>query len=179
MKWINPLLPVRFDKNEIYTIVIFLLISIILKVLPKKMETSFFLFLYVFNIALTAFWDYLLAGNPINLYDTLDKNSGELFDFLLHFFIYPMTMLIILTFYSFIYEAKLGKVISFVFILLSSSLLLCLEWVSERFFNLFTYFQWTLAFSFFVYFLAVSTNIATYLMLKRYYVNKLYNNSHN
>ncbi|UJF35685.1 hypothetical protein [Paenibacillus hexagrammi] len=172
MNWIKPLLPVRFDTNEIYTIVIFLLMASLLKLIPRRMEPSMFYFLYTFNIYLTVMGDYFLAGNPLNLYDTLDRNSGELFDFILHLFVYPMTMLIVLSIYSNGYPSYFKKWGTAVFIVLSSLFLVGLEWISAEYFDLYTYYNWKFWYSYMVYLITVSLNISVFILLRNYYLEK-------
>ncbi|RSK28833.1 hypothetical protein EJF36_19210 [Bacillus sp. HMF5848] len=160
MKWLEPLLPIAFDKNEIFTIVIVFITVIILKLLPRAMKTSIFIFMYVFNVALTVFGDYLLAGNPYNLYDTLDKNSGELFDFILHLIVYPSSILILIS----VYICYSKKPLSFIFILCSAAVLILLELISLSF-DLFTYINWNIKYSFGVYIIIMAINTVVFRYL--------------
>ncbi|WP_223699940.1 CBO0543 family protein [Sutcliffiella deserti] len=154
MKILNPILPKKFDENEIYTIVVTVLVITVLFVLHKhyrKLTTIELFSVYLFNIFLATTLESLFAEHPLDMYDTMDFAHAEIFDLILQSFTYPASLVIIIHFY------KKWKPNLVVFILGTACILTFLEWIS-LFFNLFQYRGWALYYSFLFYIFIAAIN---------------------
>ncbi|QPC47890.1 hypothetical protein [Mangrovibacillus cuniculi] len=132
----QPILPKQFDENEYFTLAISVLVIVCITVLQKKKKvflTTEIIAILLLNLLYTTLGDYFLAMKPYDFYDTVDHNSGEIMDILLQNIVYPFTLLILMYFYA---RYKLN---SFMYIIFGAMLLCILEWISVKFFNLFTY----------------------------------------
>jgi hypothetical protein len=149
----DPISPKQFDENEWWILFLCFLMGFAVFYLHKKcrlIATTELLLIFLFNTYFGDLGDYVLAMPPVDLYDTVDLNSGEFFDILLHAFVYPCTMYVLLHFYLLLNPKK-----SF-YIVLCAAILTFLEWISIHFFHLFTYKGWNLIFSF-IFYLGVMT----------------------
>ncbi|MDR7235897.1 CBO0543 family protein [Neobacillus drentensis] len=152
----KPIAPKHFDENEWWIIILFFLIGYIVFFLHMKsrlLATSELLLIFLFNIYFASLGDYVLAMKPIDLYDTVDLDSGELFDIPLHTVVYPGTIYIALQFYLLLNPKKLHYIVFW------GLLLTLLEWISVHFFHLFTYKGWNLLFSFLFYLVVITVNL--------------------
>ncbi|OZM58098.1 hypothetical protein CIB95_00530 [Lottiidibacillus patelloidae] len=158
----EPISPKQFDANEWWIIFITSMVVLIIIFLHKKyrkISLSELLFIFLFNIYYASVGDYVLAVKPVDLYDTVDRNSGELFDMPLHIITYPGVLYIFL----FYFLVKRPKKTTFVFI--CAALLTFFEWVSVEFFHLFLYKGWNLFLSFPFYAIVVYLNLAAFLYI--------------
>ncbi|SFB19568.1 MULTISPECIES: hypothetical protein [unclassified Bacillus (in: firmicutes)] len=156
LKIYEPISPKHFDKNEWWIISLFFFIGFIVFYLHKKsrlVTTSELLLIFFLNIYLASLGDYILAMDPVDLYDTVDLNSGELFDIPLHMIIYPGTIYIALHFYLLIRPKKSYYIVFW------ALLLTFLDWISTHFFHLYTYKGWNLRYSFLVYLVIMTVNL--------------------
>ncbi|WP_134686409.1 hypothetical protein [Brevibacillus migulae] len=155
-KFYDPLTPVVFDKNEWAVIVIFFLTEGTATYLHTKhrvMRTAEGLALILFNVYFTSLLEFILATKPVDLYDTIDRNYGELFDLPLEMVTYPVTM------YIFMHVFLAWSLKKRHIVLLGAALLLILEWITMHFFSLFTYKGWNLMYSYFFYMFVLTINV--------------------
>lgn len=155
-KFYDPITPVSFDINEYYTIVITCLtvgLAIFLHKKHRKMMFSEALTLFLYNVYVTSLFEFILAIKPIDLYDTLDRNYGEIYDFFLQAVTYPCTIFIFMHFFL---TWKMSKI---PFILLGTATLVLMEWISEHYFSLFTYKGWKLIYSIPFYMFILTINV--------------------
>ncbi|WP_408009021.1 hypothetical protein ACJROX_01365 [Pseudalkalibacillus sp. A8] len=93
MNVLQPLLPVKFDENEIYTITITMIVFILFIYLhkrPKQLMTSEVILFYFINWFIGSVVESILAEPPLDLYDTVDKPHAELMDIILQGWTYPL-----------------------------------------------------------------------------------------
>ena len=107
---ISPLLPIKFDQNEWFLIIFSIVFLLAYILIPKRLKQSEILFIFLLNLSFASFFDYFLAIKPYDFYDTVDKNSGEFGDILLQFFLYPITMYFIITYYQYIKPKGFKKI---------------------------------------------------------------------
>ncbi|WP_078380463.1 CBO0543 family protein [Sutcliffiella halmapala] len=160
----DPILPKKFDENEVYTIIITILVLTVLVYFQKRQPELSKLELgsiYLFNLLLSTTLESLLADHPIDLYDTVDHAHAEIFDVILQTFAYPATIVIALYFYS------RFKPNNSLYILLWGIILTILERFSLLF-NLFQYKEWTLFYSFIFYILIMVCNIIFFNKVRNY-----------
>ncbi|WP_246941648.1 hypothetical protein [Bacillus pinisoli] len=169
-KVIKPILPKKFDENEWFTIFITLLVIACVYYITMKSRAllwSQIICVYLLNLQLTTLGDYFLAMPPYDFYDTIDLNSGELFDIFLQNIVYPGTILCFIHFYK---KNSSNKV---VFILLSALTLFVLEVIAVYIFHLYTYNNWKLYYSFFFYLLVMIINLLYYEKLTKFIEKRL------
>lgn len=154
-QYFDPLRPVPFDKNEWYAIAITLLtvgIAVFLHIKKRRILWSETCFIIFWNLYLATF-DYFLAVKPVDLYDTVDHDSFEFFDYPVHFMTYPATLYILVHVYL------LTKMSNVPFILITTAALTLGEFISEHYFHLFTYRGWKLILSIPVYMFVMGSNV--------------------
>ncbi|WP_456271310.1 hypothetical protein [Bacillus sp. AK031] len=152
---LEPLMPEKFDENEIFSLCISILVSAVLYFIHKKYKEFLgteLLSLYFFNLLLITLVESTLAEPPIDFYDTLDFPHAELFDIILQVAAYPIQMIILIYFYP------LKSLKFFPFVLIGAAILTALELISLQF-NLFQFNKWHSGFSFLFYCFAVGINM--------------------
>lgn len=169
-KAIKPILPSKFDENELFSILITIIVLIfIYYITVKKRELSYLemICIALLNLQMTTVGDYFLAMPPYDFYDTVDKNSGELTDLFLQNIVYPGVLLVFMHYYKKLIPSKL------LFILMGTFFLTILESISVYFFNLFKYKTWTIYYSMLFYLIVMVLNVvffekvSTYLRSRR------------
>ncbi|SFB21783.1 MULTISPECIES: hypothetical protein [unclassified Bacillus (in: firmicutes)] len=154
---LRPLSPKTFDVNEYFVITIMLLVWGIFFLLHKKerllLHTEI-IAIITFNVFFATVGDRILAEPPLDFYDTVDYAHGEFFDSILQVLVYPIPILISIHFYR---KFKPNKV---VYVILWAGILSVLEWISERFFNVFQYNHWHILLSFCFYLFAIFVNLS-------------------
>jgi hypothetical protein len=152
----DPISPKHFDKNEWWIICLCFLMGFAVFYLHKKcrlIATSELLLIFLFNTYFGELGDYVLAMPPVDLYDTVDLDSGEFFDIPLHAVVYPCTIYVALHFYLLLNPKKSYYIVFW------ASILIFFEWISVHFFHLFTYKGWNLIFSFLFYLVVMTLNL--------------------
>lgn len=156
---LKPILPEQFDKNEFYVLAITIIVGISFFVLHKRFQLLLkteMICLYVFNLLFAQVGDRILAEPPLDFYNTLDRDYGELFDSILQVFVYPFPIMIaVQIFWKF-------KPNSLIYILLCAFILSMFEWISVRIFDVFQYNNWSTWYSFGFYCMAVLVNLIFY-----------------
>lgn len=104
-----------------------------------------------------------MAVKPIDLYDTIDRNSGELFDLMIHGLVYPSTLYIFMHFY-FVWGIR-----KIWFVLIGAAVLTLLDWVSTQYFHLFTYKAWKIHYSYPFYILVLTVNLNLHSWIRKRY----------
>lgn len=155
--------PERFDENEWFLIVI-LAGSVLLLFLPKRFPTSMSILLMLFSSFYARTFDNILAAPFFDFYDIMDSDKFELFGVFTYFMYAPFAYLF-LYFYD-RFNIKGGNIA--LYILGSSLFGIGFEWITTKF-NIITYKDWNLAYSFTVYLFVQYTTILFF-----HYVKKLY-----
>lgn len=154
---LRPLTPKTFDLNEYFIITITLLVCGIFFLLHNKdrllLHTEI-IAIIIFNVLFATVGDRILAEPPLDFYDTVDYAHGEFFDSILQIFVYPIPILISIHFYR---KLKPNKVF---YVILWAGILSVLEWISERFFNVFQYNKWNILLSFCFYLFVMIVNLS-------------------
>lgn len=166
---VDPIKPDPFDKNEWYALTITLLtvgMVIYLHSRRRIILTSESLVIAFFNIYFAAMGDYLLAVKPIDLYDTLDHDSGEFFDLIVHSLTYPATV------YIFLYCYFAWRMRKLTFVILGAGVLTILDAVSTYWFDLFTYKGWHIYYSYPFYMMVLSINLALITWVRHRYARE-------
>lgn len=170
---IKPILPEQFDKNEFFVLTITLIVWISYFIFHKRFQLLLkteMICLYVFNLLFAQIGDRLLAEPPLDFYNTLDRDYGELFDSVLQIFVYPFPIMIaVQIFYKF-------KPNSLIYILLCAFILSMFEWVSVKFFDVFQYNNWSTWFSFGFYCFAVLVNLIFYKKIHKIIQERRFSN---
>lgn len=168
-RFIDPIKPGSFDENEWYSLFITCLTVGTAIYLHKKHQTilSSEAFVIIFlNIYFATAGDYFLAAKPIDLYDTLDRNSGEFFDLIIQGFTYPTTL------YIFMHVYFVWRMSKIWFILLGAVVLTILDWVSMHYFHLFTYKAWKIYYSYPFYILVLTLNLNLHSWIRKRYLQE-------
>jgi hypothetical protein len=160
-------LPTKFDINEIFIIVIGIILSLIfVKILPNRLTytTSIILFLHKISIAIAV--DHILAGPPLDLYDVLDSKKFEFFDLILYLFLYgPFTYIIIYVYDKWFFHKSFFK--KFIYLVIITLINLGCEFVANKL-NIYVYKGWKLYYSIPVYLIVYITNFYLLHFLKDY-----------
>ncbi|WP_019153738.1 CBO0543 family protein [Robertmurraya massiliosenegalensis] len=159
MDLLEPLAPKNFDKNELFVLSILVLVWTLLYLLQKSERVllkSEVIALLVFNAWFGTLGDRLLAEKPLDLYDTLDYPYGEFFDSVLQVGVYPVPVVIAIYFYR---KHQMNKWLT---IFIWALILTYLEWVSNKYFDVFHFKKWMTFYSFFFYAFAVKLNISLF-----------------
>jgi hypothetical protein len=160
-------LPTKWDENEIFIIILSVLLSIIaIKMLPKRLPYTTSILIFLFNISMGIAVDHVLAGPPLDLYDVLDTRKFELFDLILYFFVYGPYLYIVMFCYDKWFSKK-SKRMKFIFLFFIALLNVGLEFIAAKL-DVFLYKGWNLFYSFLVYFLAYFLNICLFHLLKKH-----------
>ncbi|PKG25718.1 hypothetical protein [Niallia nealsonii] len=102
-------LPEKFDENEWFIIISFLIACIIIWRLPKRFPTIITVLLFLFISAVSKLVDHILSGSfKFDLYDFNDSNKYELFDSILQWLLYPAIGYILVYWYDY-WNAKGGN----------------------------------------------------------------------
>ncbi|MDR6123597.1 putative neutral ceramidase superfamily lipid hydrolase [Bacillus sp. SLBN-46] len=154
-------LPIRFDENEIFIIIIGILYSFIfVRLLPKRFTYSTSIILFLFNISIGITVDHILASPPHDFYDVMDSKKFELFDLILYLVIYgPATYTFIYIYDKWFYHKSNIK--KFLYLFFISLINTVFEYIAVIL-NIYEYHGWKVYYSIPVYILVYYTN--TYLL---------------
>jgi hypothetical protein len=159
-------LPTKWDENEIFIIILSVLLTIIaIKMLPKRLPYTTSILIFLFNISMGIAVDHILAGPPLDLYDVLDSEKFELFDLILYFFVYGPYLYIVMFCYDKWFSEK-SKRMKFIFLFFIALLNVGLEFIAAKL-DVYMYKGWNLFDSFLVYLLAYLLNILLFHLLKK------------
>lgn len=164
--FIDPITPNSLDENEWYSLFITCLTVGIVIYLHKKHQKillSEALVIVFLNIYFAVSGDHLLAVKPVDLYDTIDHDSGEMFDLMIHGFTYPATLYIFMHFYFVWGISKIW------FVPIGAAVLTILDWVSMQYFHLFTYKAWKIYYSYPFYILVLTLNLNLHSWIRKRY----------
>jgi hypothetical protein len=138
--------PEVFDQNEWFVLIVLFLSLVIVYLLPKRMPLSITVLIMIYSFTVARLSDHLLSSPKIDLYNIMDTEKYEFFDLILYLLYAPFGY-----FFVYIYEKiRVRGYWTVVYILLWSSFGSLFEWVSV-YFNIFTYKEWELKYSFTVY----------------------------
>ncbi|TKC16731.1 hypothetical protein [Robertmurraya kyonggiensis] len=147
--------PEKFDANEIFIIFSTVFSWTLMFILPRRISSISITIIWTFNVFLALVADITISIKPYDFYYTIDHNTHELFDVLLHFFTYPTVPYFVVTFYQ--YNKPKGAKHLF-YILFCAGVAIALEWISMKF-HVFTYTGWKLYLSFITYVVVFAANI--------------------
>lgn len=148
-------LPKQFDANELFIIISTVLSWTIMFKSPRYVSAVTITIIWTFNVFLALLADITIGVKPNDFYYTIDHNTHELFDVLLHFATYPTLSYFVVNFYQH-FKPKGLKLLFY--ILFWAVVAIALEWISVKF-HVFTYTGWKLYLSFFIYLVVFAANI--------------------
>jgi hypothetical protein len=157
--------PVRFDVNEWFIIVISILVWSIIFRLPRRFSPTAILTVCLFNLFLGQMTDFILGKPPLDYYYYNDIAGYEIFDLILYVFPYTAFAYLI----DYIYHWRRFRGWRLVGYVLAGALVTTgIEWVSVRYFHVFTYTGWRLSYSFAVYILVFILNLLVFRFVQYY-----------
>jgi hypothetical protein len=148
-------LPKQFDANEIFIIIATVLTWALMFKLPRHMSAVTITIIWTFNFFLALLADITIGVKLYDFYYTIDHNTHELFDVLLHFATYPTLSYFVVNFYQ---HNKLKGLKLLFYIIFWAGVAIVLEWISLKF-HVFTYTGWKLYLSFFIYLVVLAASI--------------------
>lgn len=154
------LLPEKFDQNEWFIIISFLLTYLMILKLPKRFPLTITLLILFFGMAYVQVTDHVLAGISYNLYDINDYGKYEWFDWI-GWFIYPPFGYFFVYFFD---KWAIRGLRIFWYILVWSFIAMIVEWISLKF-NMFKYYNWNFFYSYPVYLLTLCIYLLFYLYI--------------
>jgi hypothetical protein len=169
-KILEPLTPKTFDKNEVFVLVIVVLcvgIFVLIRSLEPQLLQTEIIALVVFNLLFATIGDRMLAEPPLDFYDTLDYGHGEFFDSILQIVVYPIPIILFIHIYR---KCKPNKI---VYIFVYAFILVGLEWISAKYFDVFQYKSWKISYSYGFYCFALTVNLIFSEQVKKY-LNRSY-----
>ncbi|MFK9091838.1 hypothetical protein [Bacillus salipaludis] len=159
-------LPEKFDSNEWFIVISLVVTYTFIFILPKRFPHTITIIMLFFSMAYVQVIDHILAGISWDLYDINDVREYEWFD-LITWFLYPPFG------YTFVYffdKWSIRGVGIFWYVLLWAFIALGEEILSLKF-NIFTYHEWKLSYSFPVYLITLSIYLLFFVYLKRTFEN--------
>ncbi|ANS76503.1 hypothetical protein AWM70_19570 [Paenibacillus yonginensis] len=148
-------LPQKFDMNEIFIIFSTVMLFALMFVVPRRVSAVTIMVIWTFNVFLALLADIILSVKPYELYFTVDHQTHELFDVILHFITYPALPYFVVNVYRFNKPQGLKY---FLYLIFWAVLAITSEWISVKF-HVFTYTGWKLYLSFLVYLAVFAVNI--------------------
>ncbi|MBB6634353.1 hypothetical protein [Cohnella thailandensis] len=89
-------LPHRFDVNEWFILIASVLLYTLIFFLPKRFPISQSIFIWLFNLYTANFVDFMIATEPLDLYQVNDGPDYELFDLLIYVMLYAPTAYLVI-----------------------------------------------------------------------------------
>ncbi|WP_237049390.1 hypothetical protein [Lentibacillus amyloliquefaciens] len=74
-----------FDKNEIYILVMLVVVFVAFFMFPKKLPRHITLLFLVWGFTTSTFYDFTIGGGLMDFYKVNDSNKYELIDLLTYF----------------------------------------------------------------------------------------------
>ncbi|NPV91641.1 MAG: hypothetical protein HPY50_12795 [Firmicutes bacterium] len=157
--------PVRFDANEWFIIATGILFWLAVFWLPRRFSLTTILTICLFNLFLGQMTDFIIGKPPLDYYYYNDTIKYEYFDLLLYLVPYPAFGYFINYIYHWLgYRGwRLAG-----YILAGALVTTGMEWISVRFFHVFTYTGWRLLYSFLVYILVFVLNLMVFRFARQY-----------
>lgn len=157
-------LPVHFDQNEWFIIVVILVSLIMYKVLPKRFPKAITAIIVLYSIAMPKILDHTIAVKPYNLYDLTDSSKYELFDLIMYAIYPPFGYLFI-----YIYDYFKFKGIRFaMYIFFWSIASIGMEFIANQL-HVFNYHGWKLIYSLPIYTVIMIINVFLFNFTINYY----------
>ncbi|MDP4145163.1 MAG: hypothetical protein Q8936_11895 [Bacillota bacterium] len=156
--------PVHFDGNEWFIIISTLIMWAVVFLLPKRFSFLTMLMIWLFNIYISQVIDFIIGKPPLLLYYVNDIVEYEYFDALIYLVSYFPTP------YFFVYYLDKWRPKGWWFggYILSWSLLTTgFEWITLRFFHVFTWTGWSSLYSFFSYIIIFILNVVVLRFVQR------------
>lgn len=154
-------LPVEFDQNEWFQIIVLIVTMSLVLFLPKRFPTSMVILMFLFSSTTARMTDHLLATPPLDLYDINDTAKYDLID-LLTYILYAPFAYLFLYFYK---KFNLRGYNTFLYIVIWAVGGTAFEWICHQF-NIFNYKGWKINYSFGVYLAIQPITILLYRYIK-------------
>ncbi|WP_407270948.1 hypothetical protein [Radiobacillus sp. PE A8.2] len=153
-------LPTRFDQNEIFVIVAFIISYIIVLLLPKRFPLAITILIMVFASIVARLSDHLISGTLIDLYDVMDTGKYELFDLFVYLLYPPFCYLFI-----YVYDKCKPTGLSIVLFIIACSIIGMLFEGLCVLFDVFQYKGWKLYYSFSFYLFIQSSTLVFFVYI--------------
>ncbi|OXM83586.1 hypothetical protein [Paenibacillus rigui] len=157
--------PAAFDANEWFIIAASVCIWCVWLALPRRFTGFTLVTIWLLNVFLAQTTDFIIGKPPYDLYKVNDYNEYEWFDLLLYLFTYPPAGFMLLYGYD-RFRFRDGKLVLY---LLACAIITTLLEKMSVYFRVFTYNNWSLAYSFPTYVLVYALNIALLRLIWRYH----------
>lgn len=140
--------PVKFDGNEWFILVTTVVTITFIAFLPRRFTFLTNLLMWMFIYSFAQFTDFVIGKEPLPLYKPNDLNEYEIFDLILYTVTFPA---VVYCYYYFLDKWSLkGKRLA-IYIVAWSVFSALFEWVSEKYFKVFTWTGWATFLSHFAY----------------------------
>lgn len=139
--------PERFDINEWFTIISFVVLLTIAISLPKRFSQLSITIFFVFTVFISQTVDSLIAVKPFDMYDVSDSSKYEVMDIFIYYLNYPLYTYLFLYFYD---KWNLKGMNRILYLSGFSLISVFFEWLADLC-NVFTYKGWNLWYSSLVY----------------------------
>jgi len=157
--------PVKFDENEWFIIITGILMWAIIFMLPKRFSFLTILIIWLFNFFLGQMTDFIIGKPPLSYYYYNDLPEYEYFDLLLYFVSYPSIAYFFVYFYDKL-KLKGWWLIGYIFVWALATT--GLEWLSVKYFHLYTFTGWHSLYSIFVFILVYVSNLIVFRFVEYY-----------
>lgn len=158
-------LPQRFDANEWFILVASVLVYSLIFSLPRRFPVSLSIVIWLFNLYVANFTDFMIATKPLNLYNINDGPDYQLFDLLIYVLLYSPTAYLVI----YLYDRWKPTGFKLALYIVGWALLTTgLEWFS-MFFHIYRFTGWRHLYSIPTYALVYALNLALFRTLRRGY----------
>lgn len=155
-------LPKSFDQNELFLIITLSITITFMSILPRRFPLSISILLCMFASTVARICDHILAGQTLDLYDVMDTNKYELFDFISYFLYIPFAY-----FFVYFYDKwKIKGFYLFLYIVICSIGGVAFEWLSH-YFHVIEYKWWKLYYSLPVYLIVQPATLIFYEFINK------------
>ncbi|WP_248929994.1 hypothetical protein [Paenibacillus hamazuiensis] len=162
-------LPNQFDANEWFILTASVLEYTVILFLPKRFRLSQSVFIWVFNLTLADYVDFMIATPPLNLYEINDSPEYELFDVLIYPLLYSPTAYLVIYFYD---RWKPRGIFPALYVMGWALLTIGLEWMAEKFY-IYKYNGWKLGYSLPAYVILYAANLMSFRFFRSLYSSAL------
>ncbi|MDC3414997.1 hypothetical protein NC797_15270 [Aquibacillus sp. 3ASR75-11] len=164
------ILPVQFDQNEWFLIVMIILSYTVVFLMPKRIPWSQFILVMLLSVMIARLSDHLLASPSVDLYDINDTGKYDLFDFVTYLLYAPFSYLFI-----YFYDRFNIRGIGIVLYIVVCSFLGMLFEMTNALFEVFHYKGWSAVYSFSVYLVSQSITLLLFSYIRTAYHTLLRN----
>jgi hypothetical protein len=160
-------LPIKFDQNEWFITLNTLFGYTWVLFFPKRYLRVISVLVILFCISMALIIDHAIASPPLDLYDINDRKEYELFDVFTYFMYTPYALLCV-----YLFDKFNPKGIHFTAYIIGWSLLsLSFEWLAVKC-HVFTFYNWSLLYSFSVYLVTTTLHLSFFRFILIYFSGK-------